>query len=92
MQETWVHFLVWEDPLEKGKATHSSILAWRIPWTEDLRGYSPWDHKELDMTMQLTFLFLWVPQENKMDILKEGNNFELMNLDDLILLKVRNIG
>lgn len=42
--------------------------------------------------MQLTFLFLWVPQENKMDILKEGNNFELMNLDDLILLKVRNIG
>ena len=34
MQETWVQFLGWEDPLEKGKATHSSILAWRIPWTE----------------------------------------------------------
>ena len=33
MQETWLHSLVWEDPLEKGKATHSSILAWRIPWT-----------------------------------------------------------
>ena len=33
MQETWVRSLVWEDPLEKGKATHSSILAWRIPWT-----------------------------------------------------------
>ena len=33
MQETWVQFLGWEDPLEKGKATHSSILAWRIPWT-----------------------------------------------------------
>ena len=33
MQETWVQSLVWEDPLEKGKATHSSILAWRIPWT-----------------------------------------------------------
>ena len=32
MQETWVQFLGWEDPLEKGKATHSSILAWRIPW------------------------------------------------------------
>ena len=32
MQETWVGFLGWEDPLEKGKATHSSILAWRIPW------------------------------------------------------------
>ena len=33
MQETWVQSLGWEDPLEKGTATHSSILAWRIPWT-----------------------------------------------------------
>ena len=33
MWETWVRSLGWEDPLEKGKATHSSILAWRIPWT-----------------------------------------------------------
>ena len=32
MPETWVQSLGWEDPLEKGKATHSSILAWRIPW------------------------------------------------------------
>ena len=32
MQETWFRLLGWEDPLEKGKATHSSILAWRIPW------------------------------------------------------------
>ena len=32
-QETWIQSLGWEDPLEKGKATHSSILAWRIPWT-----------------------------------------------------------
>ena len=32
MWETWVRSLGWEDPLEKGKATHSSILAWRIPW------------------------------------------------------------
>ena len=32
MWETWVPSLCWEDPLEKGKATHSSILAWRIPW------------------------------------------------------------
>jgi len=31
--ETWVQSLGWEDPLDKGKATHSSILAWRIPWT-----------------------------------------------------------
>ena len=33
MQETLVQILCWKDPLEKGKATHSSILAWRIPWT-----------------------------------------------------------
>ena len=33
MRETWIQSLGWEDPLEKGKATHSSILAWRIPWT-----------------------------------------------------------
>ena len=33
MQETWVQSLGWEDPLEKGKATHFNILAWRIPWT-----------------------------------------------------------
>ena len=33
MQETWVRCLGWEDPLEKGNATHSSVLAWRIPWT-----------------------------------------------------------
>ena len=34
MQETWVSFLGQEDPLEKGMATHSSVVAWRIPWTE----------------------------------------------------------
>ena len=49
MWETWVQSLGWEDPLEKGMATYSSILAQRIPRTESL-GYSPWDHKELDTT------------------------------------------
>jgi len=34
MLETWVRSLGWEDPLEKGMATHSSVLAWRIPWAE----------------------------------------------------------
>ena len=38
MQETWVRFLGWKDPLEKVMATHSSILAWRIPWTEEADG------------------------------------------------------
>ena len=38
MQEIWVQYLGWEDPLEKGIAAHSSILAWRIPWKEELGG------------------------------------------------------
>ena len=38
MQETWVPSLAWEDPLEKGTATHSSILSWRIPWTKEPSG------------------------------------------------------
>jgi len=47
--KTWVPSLGWENPLEKGTATHSSILAWRIPWTV----YS-WGHKESDMTERLS--------------------------------------
>ena len=38
MQETWVQSLDWEDPLEKGMATHSGILIWKIPWTEEPGG------------------------------------------------------
>ena len=38
MWETWVQSLGWEDPLEEGMATHSNILAWRVPWTEELGG------------------------------------------------------
>ena len=41
-----VQSLGWEDPVEKGMATHSSILAWRIPWRESLAGYNPWGCKE----------------------------------------------
>ena len=37
-----------KDPLEKSMATHSTILAWRIPWPEEPLGYSPWGHKEWD--------------------------------------------
>ena len=54
MWETRVRSLGQEDPLEKEMATHSSTLAWKIPWTEKpVRLYSSWDHKELDMTEQL---------------------------------------
>ena len=41
MQETRVQSLVWEDPLEKGMAAHSSYSSWRIPWTEEPGGLSP---------------------------------------------------
>ena len=63
MWKTWVWFLGWEDPLEKGKATHSSILAWRthssilawrIPWT------SPWGCKESDTTERLLLFFHYI--------------------------------
>ena len=45
-----VQSLGWEDPLEEGMATHSSILAWRIPWTEEPDGLQSMGHKELDTT------------------------------------------
>ena len=55
MQDTRVWSLGWEDPLENGMATHSTILAWKIPWTErSLAGYSPWGHIELGTTEWLT--------------------------------------
>ena len=61
MQETRVQSLGWEDHLEKGTATHSSILAWKIP-RRSLAGYSLWGHKESDTTDQHThahtFLFI----------------------------------
>ena len=54
MQKTQVRSLSWKDPLEKGMATHSSILAWRIPWTEEPGGvFSSWSHKNSDTTEQL---------------------------------------
>ena len=50
MWETWVQSLGQEDPLEKEMATHSSILAWRIPWTDELGGLQSMGHKESDTT------------------------------------------
>ena len=50
MQDTWVQSLGGEDPLKRGMATHSSMLAWRIHGQRSLAGYSPWGCKELDTT------------------------------------------
>ena len=60
MKETWVRSPVKEDPLEKEIATHSSIPAWRTPWTEEPGGLSPWDLKELNMTERLTLSHIYV--------------------------------
>ena len=57
MQDTQVQSLGREDPLEKGMATNSSILAWRISWMKSLASYSLWGHKELDTTERLHFHF-----------------------------------
>ena len=54
MWETLVRSLGWEDPLEKGMALNSNILAWRIHGQRSLADYSPWSRKELDTTEQLT--------------------------------------
>ena len=50
MQESWVQSFGWEDPLEKEMATHSSTLAWRIPWTEEPRGLQSTGSQEMDTT------------------------------------------
>ena len=62
MQGNQVQSLDWEDPLEKGKATHSGIPAWRIHGQRSLAGYSPWGCKECSSTTeQLNLTFHTVP-------------------------------
>ena len=74
MWETWVHFLDWENPLEKGLATHSSIPAWRIPWTEEPGGLQSIGSQRvrhnwrtntftfhIKVTFDLTLVFLHAP-------------------------------
>ena len=68
MWETQVRSLVQEDPLEKEMATHSSILAWKIPWMD--KPGSPWGHKESDMTERLDFHFHFCFQHQKEIILQ----------------------
>ena len=62
-QEPQAWSLGWEDPLEEEMETHSSIIAWKIPWTRSLVGYTPRGHKESDTTEWLHFHFLF--QEKK---------------------------
>ena len=70
MWETWVRSLGWEDDLEKEMATYSSILAWRIPWTDELGGLRSTGHKESDTTERLHFHL----QKNGLNLIKSLNN------------------
>ena len=54
MRETWLQLLGWEDSLKKGMTTHSSILAWKIPWTEEFGGLQSIRSQRMGMTDQLT--------------------------------------
>ena len=57
MRETWVWFLGWEDPLEKEMATHSSTLAWKVPWTEEPDRLQSMGSQRVDTTERLHFHF-----------------------------------
>ena len=59
MQETWVQSLGWEDPLEKGMATYSSILAWRIPWTVIVHGVAKSQTRLSNFHFSLSFFFFF---------------------------------
>ena len=83
MWETWIWSQDWEDPLEKGKATHPNILPWRrerlpIPifWPGEFRGlYSPWGCKELDTTERLSFSLSFIRHiQHHLQQLNEGTN------------------
>ena len=62
LRETQVRSLGQEDALEKGMANHSSIIAWRIPWTEEPGSYSPWGCKELEVAVFTPCLYIIPPR------------------------------
>ena len=78
-----------EDPLEEGMATHSNILAWRIPWTEEPGGYSPRGRKESDTTERLHFHFslftfmLWRRKWQSTPVFLPGESHGQRSLEDL---------
>ena len=75
MWETWVRSLGPEDPLEEKMATHSSILAWRIPWTEELGGLQSTGCKESDTTERLHFLYIFLYIGTLLNTLSSSGRF-----------------
>ena len=85
MQKTWVWSLGGKDSLEKGMATQSSVLAWRIPWTEEPGGLSsPWVHKKSDMTEWLTTNIFTSAEEQDMNL--DFVTYQLYDLGQVTLL------
>ena len=85
MWETWVRSLGREDPLEKETATHSRILAWRIPWTEELGGLQSTGHQESDTTERLHFHFHYLSRNwHYKDLLSDklSNQIFIPNKED----------
>ena len=97
MQEAWVQFLGGEVPLEKGMATHSSILAWRIPWTEEPGRLQVMGSQESNMTQHyLSFFHIKICSDNfktydymMMNILKYGSPEQSIILYFLFLWLLR---
>ena len=83
MRETWVQSLSQKDPLEKEMATHSSTLAWKIPWTEEPGSLQSMGHKESDTTERLHFHFQKTQEKKKHLMVTKGerggrkNEFEM---------------
>ena len=71
MQETWIQSLSLKDPLEREVATHSIILAWEIPWTDEPGGYSPWGCKRIrhDLVTKHTHAYSYRQIHNKICVL-----------------------
>ena len=96
MWETWVQSLGQEDLLEKEMATHSSILAWKIPWMEEPVSYSSWGHKESDMTEWLHFHFHLPPNKDVHILIPRIRVYVTLhskrNFEDIIKLKNHQIG
>ena len=66
MRETWVRSLSWQDPLEKGMATHASILAWRIPWTMHILEFYSEIKRNTVLTCKTSQMKLEDPEQGKL--------------------------
>ena len=84
MWETWVQSLGWEHPLERGKATHSTILAWKIPWTVWSMGTQRVGHNRVTFT-HTHILFLHVKENENWFIFNTVTLFDFINFKTCIL-------